>query len=243
MKQPDRTIVAALDPFMIENRFKYIASRGGYYRKYAGGFDYFSWGSYPLATGEKWESGYYEGHYGIGLRNDAIDALSSVVMPLHGGENYQRYATTVYRGVGSIGGSFAFDVARDRELFLRFDHLKADVAEMVRRIEAMLEADGWGWYARYSDPVALSQDINHPIEGVGPHPLVNNVNHRPLIGVAAACIGEPERVPTLVEEWLSAINDWDNKTAGKRPPLADDFARKFTLITNRARELGYAFPA
>lgn len=237
MKQPDRTLVAALDPFMTAHGFKYVGSRGGYYRKYAGGFDYLSWGSYPLATGEKWAAGYYEGHYGIGLRSDAIDALTSVVMPLYGGESNQRYATTVYRAVGDEW--FAFDPSRDRELCLRFDHLEEDVAETAGRIAAMLEADGWGWYTRYSDPVALSRDINEPLGGTAPHPLVNNITNRPLVGVAAACVGEPGRVSELVDGWLSVMREWDAQRDGKRPPLVDDFARKFALITDRARELGY----
>jgi hypothetical protein len=238
MKQPDRTLVAALDPFMTAHGFKFIKSQEAYFRKYDGGFDYFSWGSYPLATGEKWEAGYYEGHYGVGLRSDAIDALSSVAMPLYGGEQYQRYATTVYRGVGWEW--LPFDPTRDRELCLRFDHLEEDVAETVGRIEAMLEADGWAWYKRYADPVALSQGLNEPMGGVGPHPLLNNSNDRPLVGIAAACVGEPERVSSLVDGWLSVVRGWDEQYADQRPPQTDDFAKKFALITNKARELGYA---
>jgi hypothetical protein len=239
MKQPDRSLVATLDPFMTAHGFKFIGTHGGYYRKYSGGFDRFSWGSYPLATGEKWEAGYYEGHYAIALRNDAIDALTSIVMPLYGGERYQRYATTASRAVGWAGDYFAFDATRDRELCLRFDHLEEDVAETAGRIAAMLEADGWGWYERYADPVALSQGINDPLGGVAPHPLVNNVNQRPLVGVAAACVGEPDRVPALIDGWLSVAREWDEQAEGARPPMAPDFARKFALITDKARELGY----
>jgi hypothetical protein len=128
MKQPNRALVAALDPFMIANGFKFLKSREAYFRKYDGGFDYFSWSTYPLSTGEKWKAGYHEGHYGIGKRVDKIEQLTR---------------------------------------------------------------------------------------------------------------GEPERVPTLVDEWLSTINDWDKKTAGKRPPLIDDVARKLTLITDKAKVLGY----
>lgn len=240
MKQPDRTLVAALDPFMTAHGFKFIGSHGGYYRKYASGFDYFSWGSYPLATGKKWEAGYYEGHYGIGLRSDAIDALSSVVMPLYGGEKFQRYAFTVYRAVAFPPTNlFAFDPLRDRELCLRFDHLEADVAGTVGRIEAMLEADGWAWYKRYADPAALSQGLNDPIGG-GVHPLLNNDGNRPLVGIAAACVGEPERVSALVDGWLSVARGWDEQAAGQRPSQVDEYTRKFALITDKARELGYA---
>jgi hypothetical protein len=237
MKQPDRTLVAALDPFMTAHGFKFIGSRGGYYRKYDGGFDYFGWGSYPLATGEKWEAGYYEGHYGLGLRSDAIDALASVVMPLYGGESNQRYATTVHRSVGDEW--FAFDPSRDRELCFRFDHLEEDVAETARRIEAMLEADGWAWYKRYADPVALSRDINDPMGGIAAHPLMNNPTKRPLVGIAAACVGEPERVPALIDDWMSVVRGWDEQYADHQPPQADDFARKFDLITDKAHELGH----
>lgn len=238
MKQPDRTLVAALDPFMTANGFKYIGKHGGYYRKFPGGFDLLSWGSYPLATGEKWAAGCYEGHYGLGIRSDAIEALTREVMPIYGAD-YQRYAFTVYRGVGAVGNYLAFDPSRDRELCLRFDHLEEDVAETAGRIAAMLEADGWAWYARYADPVALSRDINDPMGGTAPHPLMNNVNQRPLVGVAAACVGEPGRVTELVDAWLAALREWDEQYADQRPPVAPDFARKFDLITDKARELGY----
>lgn len=240
MKQPDRTLVAALDPFMTAHGFKFIKSREVYIRKTPSGFDDFSWSSYPLATGEKWEAGYYEGHYGLGLRSDAIEAVSRIVMPIYGAEN-ERYAFTVYRGVGNPAGQwFAFDQSRDKALCLRFDHLEEDAAEAAQRIMAMLEADGWAWYQRYTDPVMLSRDINEPIGGPVPHPLVNNYAQRPLVGVAAACIGEPERVPAIVDAWLSVAREWDKQAESERPPLAPDFAMKFALIADRARELGCA---
>ena len=239
MKQPDRTLVTALDPFMTAHGFKFIGSRGGYYRKYAGGFDYFSWGTYPLATGEKWEAGYHEGHYGVGMRFDKVEELTSEVMPIYGADN-QKYAFTTYRGVGNPAGNwFAFDPSRDEGLCLRFDHLEADVAETVGRIAAMLEADGWAWYERYADAVALSSDVNDPMGGIAPHPLVNNATNRPLVGIAAACVSEPERVPALIDGWLSVAREWDEQAEGARPPMAPDFARKFALITDKARELGY----
>jgi hypothetical protein len=240
MKQPDRSLVAALDPFMTMHGFKYVASRSGYYRKYDGGFDYFSWGSYPIARGEKWEAGYYEGHYGIGLRNDAIDALSSLVMPLHGGAGNQRYAITVYRSVGNPYGKwFAFDPNRDDGLCLRFDHLEEDVAQTASRIEAMLVADGLDWYSRYTEPTTLSRDINHPVGGQSPHPLINNPNLRPLVGIAAACVGDPKQVPELIREWLRYLQNLDQQFAQQRLPEVTYFARKFDVVTTKARELGY----
>ena len=241
MKQPDRNLVAALDPFMTAHGFKYIGKHGGYYRKYSGGFDLFSWGSYPLYTGDKWAAGYYEGHYGLGIRIDAIEALTREVMPIYGAE-FQRYAFTVYRGVGAVGSRFSFDPARDRELFLRFDRLEEDVTKTVGRIEAMLESDGWAWYRRYVDPAVLSRDINDPMGGIEPHPLMNNVNLRPLVGIAAACVGEPDRVPELVADWLAALKQWDQQCADQRSPEAPNVARKFDLIIAKAREIGIAVP-
>lgn len=240
MKQPDRTLVAALDPFMTAHGFKFIKSREVYIRKTSYGFDDFSWSSYPLATGEKWEAGYYEGHYGLGMRFDKIEKMTSEVMPIYGADN-QKYAFTTYRGVGNPAGQwFAFDPSRDRGLCLRFDHLEEDVAETTGRIEAMLETDGWAWFERYADPVALSRDINDPLGGTAPHPLVNNITNRPLVGIAAACVGEPERVPALIDAWLAVAREWDAQAGGERPPLAPDFAKKFALITDKARELGHA---
>lgn len=236
MKQPDRALVAALDPFMTAHGFKFIGSQGGYYRKCVVGFDYFSWGTYPLATGEKWDAGYHEGHYGLGKRHDAVAAVHAALHPNYGA----KYRPTIYRAVGSPNVNLPFDVARDRELCLRFDHLEEDVAETVGRIEAMLEADGRGWYERYADPVVLSQGLNEPLGGLGPHPLLNNSGDRPLVGVAAACVGEPERVPALIDGWMSVARGWDEQAGGERPPLAPDFAKKFALITDKARELGYA---
>ena len=238
MKQPDRTIVAALDPFMSVHGFKFIKSRDVYIRKTPSGFDEFVFSTYPLATGGKWEAGYYEGFYGLGSRSDAVEAIFDVLNLTYGDDN-KRYRGTVFRSVGSPNVNLPFDPIRDRELCLRLDHLEEDVAETAGRITAMLEADGWAWYERYADPVALSRDINDPV-GVGaPHPLMNNVTQRPLVGVAAACVGEPERVPELIESWLSALREWDKQNADQRPSMVPDFAKKFALITGKARELGY----
>ncbi len=236
MKQPDRTLFEVLDPFMTAHGFKFIKSRGSYFRKHSSGFDYFSWRSYPLETGEKWAAGYYEGHYGIGIRSDAIEELTREVMPLYGEDN-QRYAFTVYRAVGRDGGYFAFNPSRDRELYLRFDHLEADVAETVGRIEAMLEADGWAWYARYAGPAALSQGVNNPIEG-RLHPLVNNYEQRPLVGVAAACVAEPKRVPELIDQWLTTVEHNDEQHANQRAPMAPGLMGRLDRIVRKARQLG-----
>lgn len=239
MKQPDRALVEALDPFMTEHGFKYIKSREVYIRKYKNGFDDFVFSTYPLATGDKWKAGYHEGFYGLGLRHDAIEEISRVVLPIHGADN-RRYASTVFRTVGNAPGQwFVFDPTRDKALCLRFDHLEEDVLQAAARIKTMLEEDGWAWYERYADPVALSQDINKPLGGLDAHPLVNNINHRPLVGVAAACVGEPERVPELIDAWLVAIRGWDEQFAAQRPPQAESFVKKFELIINNARVLGH----
>ena len=239
MKQPDRTLVAALDPFMTAHGFKHVQSRGAFIRNSKTGFDEFVFSTYPLATGEKWEAGYHEGFYGIGLRSDAVQEIWNVLGISYGGDP-KRHRGTVFRGVGAFGNYLAFDPSRDRELCLRFDHLEADVAETAVRIAAMLEADGWAWYARYADPVALSRDLNDPMGGLEPHPLINNINQRPLVGVAAACVAEPERVPELIDAWLAVVRGWDEQAGDARPAMAPDFAKKFALITDKARELGYA---
>lgn len=239
MKQPDRALQAALNPFFDSHGFKFLKSRKVYIRKTALGFNNFMWSCYPLATGPKWKAGYYEGSFGVGIKSDKVAEIFDVLNLTHGDDN-KRYRPTAYRGVGAIGGYFAFDPTRDRELCLRFDHLEGDVAETMRRIETMLEADGLAWYDRYADPVALSRDINDPLDGLNPHHLVNNINHRPLVGIAAACVGEPERVSSLVDGWLSVVRGWDEQYADQRPSQADDFAKKFALITDKARELGYS---
>ncbi|GAA0333432.1 hypothetical protein GCM10009087_49570 [Sphingomonas oligophenolica] len=235
MKQPDRTLVSVLDPFMTEHGFKYVKSRDVYIRKTDSGLDDFSWSSFPLATGPKWRAGYYEGQYGLGLRNDAVEEITRVAMPIYGADN-QRYAFTVYR---SVGGYFAFDRERDRELCLRFDHLEEDVKETVQRIEAMLSVDGFAWYKRYADPVTLSRDLNDPIATSEAHPLQNNPGSRPLVGVAAACVAEPGRVPELIEAYLNFTSERDKLHAHKRPPEAPDMEKKLLMIVERARELGY----
>ena len=237
MKQPDRTLVAALDPFMTAHGFKYIQSRGAYIRKSKTGFDEFVFSTYPLATGEKWEAGYHEGFYGIGLRSDAVQEIWNVLGISYGGDP-KGHRGTVFRGVGAYGNYLAVDPLRDRELCLRFDHLEEDVAETVGRIAAMLEADGLAWYARYADPVALSQGINDPIEG-RLHPLVNNYEQRPLVGVAAACVAEPGRVPELIAAYLAVARRDDEQYADQRAAMVPDFSKKFAQITDKARELGY----
>lgn len=239
MKQPDRALVAALDPFMTAHGFKYIKSREAYVRNTQKGYDEFIFSTYPLATGEKWAAGYHEGFYGIGLRDDEMQEIWNILGLSYGGDA-KKHRGTVFRTVGNPAGQwFAFDPERDEALCLRFDHLEEDVAQAVARIEAMLEADGWAWYERYADPAALSRDINDPLGGLDPHPLLNNPGNRPLVGIVAACVGEPERVPELIDGWLKVIRGWDEEFAAQRPPQADDFARKFAQITDKARELGH----
>lgn len=240
MKQPDRTLFNGLEQFMVAHGFKFINSRGVYVRKRPDGFDDFSWSSYPLTTGEKWEAGYYEGGYGLGLRSDAIEVLTREVMPVYGADN-QRYAFTIYRSVGSPNVHFPFDVSRDQALCLRFDHLEADVADAIHRIKSMLESDGFAWFERYADPAALSRDLNDPLDLLaGPHPLMNNRGQRPLVGIAAACVGEPQRVGDLIYTYLTQAQEFDVREGGGRnESFASKLEEQLGMIVTKARKLGY----
>jgi hypothetical protein len=235
VKQPDRALIAALAPFMEQHGFSFMDARKVYLRKREYGFDDFSWSAYPLATGPKWMTGYYEGTHGIGLRSDAVTEIYEVLGWTVGVEN-RRYRPTIYRGMGNF---FPFNAERDRQLFLRFDHLNEDVAETAKRMSDMLMGDGFAWFERYADPVELSQGLNDPVSTSGTHALLNNSDHRPLVGVAAACVAEPDRVSSLIEAYMASAKGDDERFKGKRDPVAPSLAKDFTMLTARARELGY----
>ncbi|WP_298015779.1 hypothetical protein [uncultured Parasphingopyxis sp.] len=228
----------ALNPFFEKHGFKFIKSRNCFIRKNPAGFDKFGWSTYSLPTGPKWQAGYFEGYYGIGLRNDAVETVSRVTMPIHGADN-QRYAFTIYRAMGFQGDYFSFDPSRDRGLCLRFDHLEEDVEETAIRIESMMTNDGFEWYERYSDPVTLSQDLNANFDFLSPNALVNNPQFLPLVAVSAACVAEPERVQTLIGSWLKAAKERDERFADDGQAMAPEFEKKFGMIVQRAREIGY----
>ena len=108
----------------------------------------------------------------------------------------------------------------------------------------MLSAGGFAWYQRYADPVALSRDVNAPLDlWAGPHPLVNNSTNRPLVGVAAACVGEPERVGDLIAAYLTQTCADDERLTGLRAPVAPGLEKQLGLIVEKARELGYEVKA
>ncbi len=235
VKQPDRALIAAMNPFMEQHGFAFIASRKVFLRKRTYGFDDFNWSTYALATGPKWSAGYYEGNHGVGLRSDAVAAIYDVLGRTVGEEN-KRYGPTIYRG---MGGFFPFDAERDRQLFLRFNHLDDDVADTAKRMIAMLTSNGFAWFERYADPVTLSQGLNDPVSTSGTHPLLNNSEERPLVGVAAACVAEAHRVSSLIESYVASAERDDERFKGKRDPTAPGLAKDFATLTARARELGY----
>ncbi len=76
--------------------------------------------------------------------------------------------------------------------------------------------------------------------GPGPHPLLNNRGNRPLVGVAAACVAEPERVGALIDAYLTQTRAADERWADERSPFAPGLEKQLGMIVDRARELGYA---
>lgn len=220
---------------MNEHGFKFIKSRGVYIRRQPYGFDDFIWGSYSLiATQENPPYRYYEGHYGVGVRHDAIEELTSEVMPIYGTSN-QKYAFTIHR---DVGGYFPFDKNRDYVMKLRYEELEKDATAIAERIKAMLLSDGFEWYEHFASPLSLSQGLNNTFDTMESHSVLNNPQSRPLVGVAAACVAEPDRVQDLIEGYLKYARSEDKKLSEKRSPVAPDMETKFNLIVTRAKELG-----
>ena len=118
------------------------------------------------------------------------------------------------------------------------EYLEEDVTETVERIKLMLKSDGAAWYEKYASPLELSRGLNSPIATDKAHPLLNNPD-RPLIAIAAACVGEPERVYELIDAYLVSEREADIRFAGKRPLRSPDFERDFKKLVVRAKELGY----
>ena len=235
MAEPNDTLAPLMDDFMAEHGFKYLKSRNLYKRKTDYGFDEFMWLTEPICT-NPWG---HLGDFGLGLRHDDVDLLVQDVFPTYPPEARKKNPI-MYRATGN---HFPFDPVRDAELKLGFDTLATDCAAAAERMKRMLIEDGFAWYTHYSDVKNLSRDLNRDIPKRQPHDqatraTIANRMKLPVLGVAAACLAEPERVPQLMSDYLEYMGQWGGEAFVKRENENKVFEKQFEQVLSRAREYG-----
>lgn len=159
------------------------------------GFLDFSLPSFPMPE----NGGYQVIHPGLGVRHNRVDDIVNQLGHIWGDDN-RKSTTTVYRGLQF----FPFVAGRDEQQIVRFPHVEEDAEVAAANIRAMLEGDGFAFFDRYSSLEACAQGLNEPIETIT-HPLFNRFPNRAYYGVAAAALTDPDRVPTLVREYVEFI--------------------------------------
>lgn len=223
--------------FMKEADFRYLSSRNSYQRKTDYGFDQFNWVTDPVCPNPRGHLGVF----GLSLRHDSIAHLTQDALPIYGDAN-KKNAFTIYRATGQY---FPFDAERDAPLKLGFDSLNQDCAAAAERMKHMLIDDGFAWYRRYSNIESISTDLNRDIHTRKPndpasHSIINNLNKIPVLGVAAACISEPKRVPGLLSDYLEHMGQWGGEAYLRLEQESGKLSRKFEQVLVRAREYGCA---
>ncbi|WP_443751353.1 hypothetical protein [Asticcacaulis solisilvae] len=161
------------------------------------GFLYLSLPSFPMPE----NGGYQVVNCGLGVRHNRVDEIVNQLGHIWGDANCKN-TTTVYRGLQF----FPFVAARDEKQIIRFPHVEVDATVAAENIRAMLEADGFEFFERYSSLGECAQGLNEPIE-TRVHPLCNGFPLRAYYGVAAAALTEPDRVPHLIEQYIEFIRD------------------------------------
>lgn len=145
------------------------------------------------------DGGYQVVKCGLGVRHDRVDDIVNQLGHIWGDAN-RKNTTTVYRGLEF----FPFVAARDEKQIIRFPHADEDAAVAAENILAMLNEDGFAFFERYSSLEECAQDLNDPIE-TRTHPLCNGMPGRAYYGVAAAALTQPDRVTSLVREYVEFI--------------------------------------
>ena len=161
------------------------------------GFLDFSFATFPMPE----NGGYQVVKYGLGVRHDRVDGIVNQLGHIWGDAN-RKNTTTVYRGLEF----FPFVAARDEKQIIRFPHVEEDADAAAANIIAMLEADGFAFFERYSSLEECAQGLNDPIEAIT-HPLFNRFPSRAYYGVAAAALTEPDQVPNLVQKYVEFMRE------------------------------------
>lgn len=253
MKQPDKTIAPIFAPTLQCFKKKYNLGLS-YVQDLPFGLREVVFLSHRLDPGVKKPYGFHEVDVILSQGNDIINELLDALdvrerlLPLDPtgptrvfGNGKRR--RTVHR---IVVGRHPFDPVRDQTYEIRFDYLEADTNVMHERFEAMMLEDGFAWFERYSDPLNISRDVNEPIGseiGVrSSHALAGTHDRRAEIGIAAACVAEPHRVPDLYENWLEWKRQDDAYALprGRPRPFEPDMRRRLDTIIDEARLREYS---
>lgn len=253
MKQPDKTIAAIFAPTFEGFKKKYDLGLL-YLQDLPFGLRRVVFLSHRSDPGVVKPYGFHEVDVilsqGSDVINELLDALDERerLLPVDPTGPTRGYANGIRRGtVGRIAvGRHPFDAVRDRTYEIRFDYLEADTHVMHERFRAMMLEDGFAWFERYSDPLNISRDVNEPIGseiGVrSDHVLAYPHDRRAEIGIAAACVAEPHRVPDLYKRWLEwrRHDDAYALPRGRPRPFEPDMRRRLDTIIEEARLRGYS---
>ncbi|MFM7402690.1 MAG: hypothetical protein ACKO1N_01070 [Erythrobacter sp.] len=253
MKQPDKTMAPTFGATLV-----------GFKKRYDFGLSYrkiFSYGLHEVIFISHRNDPAVVRHYGyhevqvlLGAGNDAINELFDALDAREKLRPKDRTGPSYTFGDGSPGstvyrmvvGRHPFDQDRDRIYEIRFDHLEADTHACHARFKTMMLQDGFSWFERYADPANISRDVNDAMIREGGH----GTDHLPggpsagraELGVAAACVAEPHRVPDLYEQW----SEWQRHddayalVRGRPRPFEPDMRRRLDTIIDEARLRGYS---
>lgn len=228
MNQAEHALKALLEPMLREQGFKPQASHLGFKRRTSFGFHELSLPSFAMGKG-----GPYVVNVGLGVRHNQIDEIVNRLGHIWGEAN-QMNTTTVYRGLEY----FPFDSQRDGRKVIASNRVDADARSVALDVSAMLLADGFEFFRRYSDLGECSVGLNAPIEA-RTHPLLNNFPLRAYYGVVAAALTQPERVPCLVQSYTEfvrrdAVPDNLVYEVGKQHSGIDAIAARLEFVAEAA---------
>lgn len=252
MKQPYRIIDQHFSQLLEGYKREYDIDLG--YRKITpSGFNDVSIVSNILSAGVVKPYGYYEIEIYLSLRNEPVTELLDALSRREAERPIDRTGPSYNNNISDIRPTvlrpvvdwYPFDPQRDQLYELRFEHLEQDTEAAFERFKAMMREDGFPWFERYADPLNIARDINDPI-GKEPgdksgHHLSGQHDRRAEIGIAAACVAQPERVPELYEAWLEFERRFDAfaMTRGRPRPFEPDMRRRFDIIIEEARKRDY----
>lgn len=197
MNRAVKALVDLISPTMENRGFKLKKSVDSAYfiKREKFGFLDFSLPSFPMPE----NGGYQVIHPGLGVRHNRVDDIVNQLGHIWGDAN-RKNTTTVYRGLEF----FPFATGRDEKQIIRFPYFDEDAALAAENIGAMLDEDGFAFFARYSSIEECAQGLNDPI-ATRTHPLCNGMPGRAYYGVAAAALTQPDHVANLVRDYAEFI--------------------------------------
>ncbi|MEL7189585.1 MAG: hypothetical protein AAGK17_08555 [Pseudomonadota bacterium] len=245
MRQPDKTLAPLISPILKGFKKRYNLALS-FQNESRDGFYNVQFNSETWPAGAVRSYGYHEVEVFFSLRCNAVTDLI-LAMEERDRENMNNWGPNDGRfTVQRMVNYYPFDDDRDKEWTIRHDRLEADCIEAAEKFRDLMETEGFAWFERYSDPLNISRDVNEPIgaelKSRKGHPLMPRHSERAKIGLAAACVAEPERVPELYQQWLDWVRAADEYHMGRgtrSEPNVPRYECRFDYIIDEARKVGY----